>query len=106
MAARALQARTFGARLLGLRRLKNWTQGDGLYLAPCRWIHTFGLGVALDAVYVNAQGRLLTWETLKPWRLGRRVAAAAGVLELPAGLCRNLGCASGDQLAGDETIIW
>ncbi len=67
-----------------------------LLLAPARSIHTCGMRVAIDAVFLDADLRVLkVVRGLGPWRLASARGARA-VLELPAGAADGL--AAGDRL--------
>jgi len=98
VAERVQTAATFWQRFLGLRRFRQLPAGEGLYLADCNWIHTFGMSYAIDAIHLDEKKQIVACETLKPWRVGRWVRAGRDVLELPAGTCQRLGCQNGDQL--------
>lgn len=98
LAEEVREARTFGARLRGWLAETSPAPGQGIYLAPCAWVHTFGMRAAVDAVYIDRQGIVRAVRTLAPGRLGPWVRGAAGVLEVPAGTCERLECGPGDQL--------
>ncbi len=104
LAERVLEARTFAARWLGWRLRAQET--GGVYLSPCRCVHTLGLRFSLDAVYINREGRVLAVRTLVPGRIGPWFFQAAGVLELPAGTCARTRCLPGDQLVTDAPRSW
>ncbi len=100
IAARVIvwRARGFCARLRGLIGRPAPAPGEALWLAPCRQVHTLGMGYPIDVVFLGeAQGVLLV-VTLKPWRISRFVADARGVLELAAGEATRLGIAQGGRL--------
>jgi uncharacterized membrane protein (UPF0127 family) len=81
-------ARSFAARLLGLRWWPDWgRQPRGLLLPRCRAVHTFGLAAPVDLVWLDADGRILaTVRALEPGRM-RWHRFARAVIELPAGYC-------------------
>lgn len=56
-----------------------------LVIDPCNWVHTFGMKVAIDVVYVNADNVVVGVDTLKPWRIGPYTRKAARVIEASAG---------------------
>lgn len=65
------------------------TANEGVYLAPCRAIHTFGMRAPIDIVFLDRHLKLLKLhESLPPNRIALCVAAYAA-LELPAGYCRR-----------------
>ncbi len=51
--------------------------GEGVWLSPCKQVHTVGMGYAIDTVHLDRGQTVLFVQTLKPWRLGRSVAGAA-----------------------------
>jgi uncharacterized membrane protein (UPF0127 family) len=80
--------------LLGRDRLD---PEEGIYLAPCEWIHTFGMRFPIDVAFLSPDGRVLAvHHELKPNRLSRPVLRAEGVLELAAGHLRETGTEVGD----------
>ena len=64
--------------------------GEALWITPCRQVHTLGMAYAIDVVHLDADARVLSVQTLRPWRLGRFVWRAAGVLETRAGEAQRL----------------
>lgn len=67
------------SRLRGLKRLRGF--GGVLMLAPCRDVHTFGMGHPIDIAFVASEGRVLaSYRGVPP---GRRLRCrkAAAVLE-------------------------
>lgn len=81
-------ARSFAARLLGLRLWSDWgARPRGLLLPGCRAVHTLGLAQPVDLVFLDAAGRVVrVLPRVDPGRcvLCRRARA---VVELPAGYC-------------------
>jgi uncharacterized membrane protein (UPF0127 family) len=93
-------ADTWAGRLRGLLGRPALAPGEGLIIAPCRVVHTFGMRYPIDVVYVARDGQVvLVHDGMQPGRRGRWVRAAAWVLELPAGTARATGVAVGDRLA-------
>ena len=59
--------------------------GEGLLIAPCPSVHTFGMRYALDLVFLDSSGRVLKLvRGLPPWRM-TACANAHATLELPPG---------------------
>lgn len=86
-ALRLHRAESFLARLLGLHRFGRLSWHTGLYIAPCRAIHTFGLRYAIDVVFLDGNDRVIRKvDALAPGRWAV-CAAAVSVVELPAGYC-------------------
>ena len=68
--------------LLGRRDLP---QGEGILLRPAGSIHTFFMRFSIDAVFLNADGVVLSIATgVRPWRVAV-CKRARSVLELAAG---------------------
>lgn len=76
-------ADTFALRFLGLMPRKELKPSEGLLLTDCGRIHTNFMHFTIDAVYLGKDLRVLEVETVRPWRLGKRVKGAAHVLEVP-----------------------
>ena len=97
MAWRLLEPRTPLGRAVGLLGRSGLPPGTGMWLHPCRSIHTVGMRFPIDAVFVDRRCVVVrVEERLRPWRLVPLVWRARGVVELPAGAARGL--AVGDQL--------
>ncbi len=91
-------ARGYFSRLRGLlgRRL---VADGGLLLTPCNAIHTIGMGYAIDAVYLDRQGKVLRVDpSLEPGRILPPQRGARHVLELPDGAAARRGISAGDKL--------
>lgn len=85
------EADSFFSRFLGLMFQPPISKGHGLLLRPCNAIHTFAMRFPIDAVYLDASGRVLRVDrNLQPWRLARPCRGAVAVLELPAGEASNV----------------
>jgi uncharacterized membrane protein (UPF0127 family) len=82
-------------RLRGLLGRPPPPAGQALWIAPCRQVHTLGMRYPIDVVHLDREGRVLLVETLEPWRVGRFVWRAGGVLELVAGEAKRLGMTAG-----------
>ena len=79
-------AQSFWGRLRGLMLRSYLPPGHGLLLRPCNAIHTFFMRFPIDAIYLDATGRVLRIDrALAPWRIARPCPGARAVLELPAG---------------------
>ncbi len=77
-------AATARARLLGLAGLRAVPPGAGLLLPRTRSVHTVGMRMPIDLVWIDARARVVGVDAaVAPWRL-RACRAARHVLELPA----------------------
>lgn len=56
-----------------------------LCIPNCRQVHTAFMNFAIDAVFVNSVLTVVGIETLRPWRISRRVPQATACYELRAG---------------------
>jgi uncharacterized membrane protein (UPF0127 family) len=72
------------ARLLGLAGLRELPPRVGLLLPGTRSVHTFGMRVPLDLVWLNREGRIVRIDRgVPPWRV-RGCREASQVMELPS----------------------
>jgi len=91
-------AKGYFARLRGLLG-RTIAEGGGLLLTPCNAIHTIGMSYAIDAIYLDRQGKVLRIdESLKPGRILPMQLGARHVLELPAGSAGRHKILTGDKL--------
>lgn len=80
------QARTPWSRMAGLLGRTRLEAGDGLLLSPAWSIHTWFMRIAIDVVFIDAQGCVLrVYPELPPWRLVSGTRKARTVLEFGAG---------------------
>ena len=89
--SRVWRTDTMGERMVGLLRHDGLEADQGLLITACSSIHTFFMRFAIDALFLDQQGRVVAVrEHLPPFRLAgcRR---ARSVLELRAGESRRLG---------------
>jgi len=85
-------------RMRGLLGRSDLGSHEGIYLEPAGSIHTFFMRFAIDAVFLDRDGRVLrVAAALPPWRTAAARGARA-VLELRAGECARRGIAAGDVL--------
>jgi uncharacterized protein len=100
--ATSLRDRTVG--LLGTSSLE---RGAGLWIEGAPSIHMFFMRYPIDAVFVNAHGRVTkVVPELRPWRVVWWARGAKDCLELPSGAAAASGTQVGDELrrveAGSE----
>jgi len=89
------------SRLWGLLPVApaNFSQGRGLWIVPCRGVHTLGMRYPIDVVYLDKNGVVLHAErNLAPWRFAPVKVQSASVLELPAGLLTETATTVGDTI--------
>lgn len=98
VARRVIPADTFWRRLRGLLGRGGLMPDEGIFLAPCHAIHTFFMRFPIDALFLDAEGRVLVVvEHLPPWRW-RVVPGACAVLELPAGTAGRMEVREGGRI--------
>jgi len=91
-------ATTSRKRSKGLLGRSGLGQGEGLWIAPCESVHTFGMRFAIDLVYLDKQHRVRKIRrNVPPWRISACLAAHS-VLELAAGAIREQDAQPGDQI--------
>ena len=87
-------------RAVGLLGRKELGEGRGLWIRPCRSIHTFFMRFPIDVAYVSSEGTVVkTRAGLRPFRLSMGGRGAHSVLELPAGSLERAGLKVGDSLS-------
>jgi hypothetical protein len=88
-------------RLVGLLgKTARWAQpGKGLWIVPCRGIHTLGMMFPIDLVFLNREKQVIHIEEyMRPFRISRVLRKAASVLELPVHTIYRSGTREGDRL--------
>lgn len=86
------------ARLRGLLG-RSLAETGGMLLTPCSAIHTIGMGYAIDALYLDRQGRVLRIDaSIEPGRMMPQQRGAKHVLELPDGSAKRRSLSAGDTL--------
>lgn len=98
LADRADIAGTSAKRRTGLLKHSSLEPGEGLWIAPCESVHTFGMKFTIDVVFLSRQKKVVK---VRPAMVKGRIAfsfRAYSVLELPAGTLEETGTVAGDQL--------
>jgi uncharacterized membrane protein (UPF0127 family) len=97
LADRAERAETFLRRLLGLLGRRPPAEGEGLWISPCRGVHSFGMRHTIDVLFLDGGGKVIgAIPGFPPMRLSRFYPGANGALELPHGVLRRTDTACGD----------
>ena len=85
MCERCARAESPFQRMRGLLGRRSLEPGEGILLRPAGSIHTAFMRFTIDAVFVDAEGRVVrVVDSLPPWRAAGAKGAKA-VVELPAG---------------------
>jgi uncharacterized membrane protein (UPF0127 family) len=69
-----------------------------LVLAPCRWVHSFGMRFPVDVVYLDANDTIIAIRLLRPNRLARPVLRAVRVVETKPNAFRHWELGPGDSI--------
>ena len=97
---RCVLADTALARMRGLLGRRALPSGEGLLLRPASSIHMAFMRFAIDAVFLDGDGRVLKIaHDLRPWRMAAARRAKA-VVELPVGEASRRGIEIGQRLTG------
>ncbi len=94
-------AQTHWSRLRGLLGAAedDFRNGSGLWIQPCRGVHTLAMRFPIDVVYLDPDGTVVHIEpALRPWRFAPVRLQAASVLELPQNTVTSTGTALGDRI--------
>jgi|SRR5581483_4288758 hypothetical protein len=92
-------AQDIWSRFRGLMGKRSLPEGYGLLLSNESAIHTFGMRIPIDVVYLDHAGNVLrVTEAMPPARLGPLVRGVRDVLELPAGTLARTRTRAGDHL--------
>lgn len=89
----------FLERFRGLMFTQSIPDSYGLLIRPCNQIHMMNMKFPLDVIYLSEEDTVLHIdENIQPWKIGKTVKHAKGVLEVNAGTCARLGLETGDRL--------
>jgi len=98
LAEKAEVADTSAKRRTALLKHSGLEPGEGLWIAPCEAVHSFGMKFAIDVVYLDRKKRV---RKIRKEMVPRRLSAclsAHSVLELPVGMIESSRTEPGDQL--------
>jgi uncharacterized membrane protein (UPF0127 family) len=92
-------ARTPLERRRGLLGTAMLPRGGGIWIVPCRSIHSFGMRYEFDALFIDREGRVVGMHPrFRRNRISRIFWRARGVLELPAGTIDRTATRMGDEV--------
>lgn len=94
-------ADTHWTRLCGLLGAStgDFRNGRGLWIVPCRGVHTLAMSFPIDVVYLDREQMVVHLEqNLRPWRFAPVRLQAASVLELPCHTIAQTGTVLGDKI--------
>lgn len=99
LAASLRVAKSTSERMIGLLRTSERDLGDGLLIERSPSIHMFFMRYPIDAVFVDAAGRVTrTAPGLRPWQVVWWARGARDCLELPVGRVAESDTRVGDTL--------
>jgi uncharacterized protein len=99
LAGKLRVADTLFARMKGLLGKSVLAEGEGLWIRPCKGIHTFGMKFPIDAVFLNGANHVVAVKKeLFPNRMTQVFFAAVSVLELPPGTIDATATIVGDEI--------
>ena len=91
-------ADTSAKRRTGLLKHSGLDPGQGLWIAPCESVHSFGMKFAIDVVYLDRKKKVRkVRKNMVPFRVSACLTAHS-VLELPVGVIEASRTQAGDQL--------
>ena len=94
-------ANTHWSRLRGLMASApgSLRPGQGLWIVPCRGVHTMAMRFPIDVIYLDKGNYVVHLsEDLRPWRFAPIRIAAASVLELPSRTIHRTQTVIGDHI--------
>lgn len=94
-------AGTHWSRLRGLlgASADDFRNGRGLWIRPCRGVHTLAMRFPIDVVYLDRDSNVVHLEpNLRPWRFAPLRLQAVSVLELPVHTLSQTETALGDRI--------
>jgi uncharacterized protein len=101
LATKLAVAQTHWSRLRGLLGASesDFRNGCGLWIRPCRGVHTLAMRFPIDVVYLDSAGTVVHLERdLRPWRFAPVRLRAASVLELPRNTVTSTKTVLGDRI--------
>lgn len=99
VATRIDRLSSFLHRAVGLLARTTLRPDEGVWITSCRAIHTIGMRVAIDVIFVDDAGRVIrAVHDVKPNRVALSCVAARGVVELGGGALREIDVLPGDVL--------
>ena len=103
LAVSVTRAATRVARAVGLLGRHRFATGEGLWMTPCRGVHTCGMRFSIDIVALDRSGEVVDVVTgMRPWRIRLPRRGVVGVLELPAGSVSRCDVRIGHTVALEE----
>lgn len=90
IAEHVIYATNYWQRTIGLMGRKHLQKQSAFFIYPCKQIHTFFMRFSIDCVFIDENYQVVKlYESIKPWRICKKVPQAYGVIELPVGTIKN-----------------
>ena len=98
LAPRVKAAASLWALTRGLLGTATLPSDEGMWLNPCRSVHTFFMRYPIDVLFLDFEGIAVSKATLVPWRISRWERRAESALELAAGTLSRTKTEAGDRI--------
>lgn len=99
VATRVDRAETFAQRTLGFLTRSRVRRDEGLWFDRCRAVHTLGMRVPIDIVFIDARNRVVRLcPSVPQWRVAIFCRSATSVIELGCGALHEVDVMPGDRL--------
>lgn len=103
VAERVLRAGSFWLRLRGIIGRGHLGEGEGIWLIPCKQVHTFWVRFPLSIWVLDKDTRLITlFDNLQPWTISPYTKLGCSILEFPSGWGAKSEIEIGDVLLWEE----
>lgn len=98
-------ATTHAARTIGLMGRRALRVDAGLWILPCRGVHTCFMRFPIDLIALDADGVVVDLVSgLRPWRMRLPRSRTSGVLEVAAGALERSGTRLGHRVVFDTGV--
>jgi uncharacterized protein len=103
LAVRVRVASSFVHRAVGLLGTASLPPSEGLWITPCKTVHTFFMQYPIDIAVLDEKGTVIDQTTLAPWRTSHWHKQARSILELSAGVLARSRTTVGDRIEFKES---
>lgn len=102
---RVWKAESLGARMIGLLGRTLLAEDEGLWIDPCKSVHTFGMKFPIDVIFLDRTLVVVrVVHAMSPGRMTRIAFSATSVIETAAGVARRHHLEPGDRLEAHAGI--
>ena len=79
-------ARSFWKRFFGLMFRKSLPEGFGIWIEPCKSVHTMWMLISIDIHFLDSKNRVIEIKKMvRPWRVVLAPKGTKSVLEIRSG---------------------